>query len=180
MSIVNTNDLAEYLDLTRSRIADLKKDKIIIPEKGITARGRGGGNLYDTDKNRIRYIRFLRKMKAVERGKLSAGKDKKSGSTNIDGLDYKTKLEKEQWREKKRKNDIAENEITDIATVQVALMRVAGKLSTIIEKIIPNIVRFWPEIEEEVIETIQKSIDQALIESANIQLNDEDLITDET
>lgn len=177
--LLNTTELGEHLFLTRSRIADLKRDGVFLPEKNVTARGRGGGNLFDPDKNRERYIKFLRKMKAVERGQLSAGKAKKSGSTHIEGFGYDDEIKKETLREKKRKNDLAENEITSVSVVQFALMRVATKISSIIEKIIPNIIRLWPEIDEELLEVIEKSITQALIEAANIELSEDDLVTND-
>lgn len=177
--LLNSNDLGSHLFLTRSRIADLKKSGILVPEKGVTARGRGGGDLYDPNLNRERYIKFLRKMKAKERGRLSGGQPKRSGSTTIEDFGFDEKLKQEQWREKKRKNDIAENEIIGLDTVQVALMRVANRAASIINKISPTIHRLWPQAEEELMEVIDESIEKALRELSGIQLDEEDLTTEE-
>lgn len=177
--LMNSNDLGSHLFLTRSRIADLKKLDILVPEKGVTARGRGGGDLYNADLNRERYIKFLRKMKAKERGKLSGGQPKSSGSTTIEGFGYDEKLKQEQWREKKRKNDIAENQVIPIDIIQVALMRVASKTASIINKISPTIHRLWPNVEEELMEVIDSTIERAMSELSGIELTEDDLTTEE-
>ena len=59
--------LAEYLDLSRSRIADLKASGDLAPDSKRVAPGKGGGSLYEKDKNRILYIKYLREVNEIGR-----------------------------------------------------------------------------------------------------------------
>lgn len=166
-------ELGEYLDLSRSRIADLKTSKILIPDSKKKAPGKGGGGLFDRDEGRVSYIRYLRGVNAEARGKLSAR------VSNYSESDFDNLLREEQWRAKKRENDLAENDITAVVTVQYALMQVAKKLSSIINKIVPNIVRLWPEADEELLEVITTTVRQALVEAANINLTEAQITENE-
>jgi|WetSurMetagenome_2_1015567.scaffolds.fasta_scaffold868704_1 phage terminase Nu1 subunit (DNA packaging protein) len=127
-------DYKQIQDLTGKTYKTIKKR---IDESGLKSVGNDGKSiLYDSAEI----------LELIYRDKLDTGEN------------YREKLTEEQWREKKRDNDIAEGEIAPVSILRDALVDVGTKIVSQLEALPLEMKRANPRLTGHDVHMVKKSI----------------------
>ena len=136
-------EIADHLDLSPRWVRKLVKEGQLPSSKG-----RGG---YDFDACRLSYIRYLR---GISTGQVA----EPGASGEDDNEDYSRLLEKEKYREVKRRNDLEEKQVAPVSLLTDALAQAGNVIIPILESLPLIMKRHWPEITGDQTTMVKKAI----------------------
>lgn len=111
----------------------------------------------------------------------AAAHDVEAFASKLSAKDYATLLKEEQWRERKRKNDIADGELLDRNQVVKAIGEIATGAKASLDSIGPRIISMYPDIDQLMYDAIINIVDDVKRAVANIRLKiDDEVIAEET
>jgi phage terminase Nu1 subunit (DNA packaging protein) len=128
--------------------------------RGIIPAGTPRGGL-DLDACRIAYITYLRN---VNKGIVTDAESEK------DEKDYDRLLDKERWRKMKRENDVADGVLVEISVAQEKIEEVANAILPILESIVPEVKRSWPDMNGDQAAIIEECVNKCLNSISNLEL----------
>jgi len=138
-----TTELAKQIGVTLGRVSQLHKEGVL------TRLPNGRYPAWAI----TQYIKFIRTL------------NEKS--------DYGEKIEKEKYREIKRRNDLEEKEVAPVSLITEALEKIANMIIPILESLPLIVKRNWPEITGDQAMLIKKAVAECLnsIDSVNIKVD---------
>jgi phage terminase Nu1 subunit (DNA packaging protein) len=151
---------AEHLDLSIAHVGRLVRAGVMpVPEEG-----KG----YDLDQCRVMYIRSLRNSgsgrKHPKRGEWIMDETEGGGEE----LNYHVLLKKEQWREKKRENDMQDGLLVSMEVLRALVKKIVGAIRPKLESLHLQVKRVCPELSADATEVIQRAVAKAAGEMAEV------------
>lgn len=128
-------------------------------KRGVIPAGTPRGGL-DLNLCRINYLNYLR---ARAKGIIQDEED-------TDKKDYQQLLDKERWRKMKRSNDLEERLLVPIVEMDEKIEKLASEIIPILQTIVPNIKRQFPELTGDQALIIEESITSCLNKISEIEL----------